>query len=332
MKTALVIDGNYLAHRQGRTGNLATLETKDGFPTGVIFGILRSVFKVLDSKQFNRVVFVQDAGKSKRRQMLFPGYKVREVMGKDDEDDKEGRTYLERFYLQMNKLETLLPQLRIRNSKVWKKEGDDVCYQVGKMLNDEGYFVSYMSDDRDFIQLLDYSPNCEIVRPMANEVVTHENCARLTGVSPEWFLTLKAMCGDGSDKIPQIAEQAGEATYLDLIKEAIRQEVTPQEFTGELMVAMAKIAWEWWDESVHTSQQWRMRNITEQSGRNLDLNRLVMDLRAEEFDDKMMGQMMMETSAPLPPFNITGLIKEFTTLEFKTLSHYLVKPNFRALG
>lgn len=211
MATAIV-DGHYLLHRVMHVPQLRMLSTKEGKPTGGVFGTIKSLRSTVATwSEIRRLVVVFDGGHSKRRLKLFPGYKNRK---RNEDVDPDGLTYQQKFGMQLNYLRFVLPRLGVKVVKLPGREGDDVVGFLARELDDQLKIV--VSDDKDMYQLID--EDIHVWRPLKEERVTLSNYEEIVGCKKEHFLLRKACLGDGSDAIPGI-KGVGPKTVDKVIQE-----------------------------------------------------------------------------------------------------------------
>lgn len=201
-----IFDGNYLLHRCMRVGALAELENRHGKPTGGFFASLKSIQGYLSTNQADNCYIVFDAGISRRRRIIYPGYKGARYRNDDDplfeSMDEDTSTYLNKFRLQRALLQHALAKLGLRVLRVKGFEADDIIGAVAHYVTryaEKGNYkkVHIVSDDKDMIQLAHEEPGVaiNIVRPIAKQII--REC-------PDGFLLKKALMGDKSDDIPGI--------------------------------------------------------------------------------------------------------------------------------
>ena len=179
----LIIDGYNLIHR-----------SKSGFKLGdwpVVFNFFRSLKAELARHKPNKCFFVIEG--VPRQKAMFAEYKANRTVtaepGSKDHDD-----YL-KFHKQKDVILSIMKQIIpldvIMNPDF---EADDVIYNL---IHDECKDANavVMSNDTDFIQLLNEFKNVKIWNPMTKSYVK--------GVDYD-YVSWKSLTGDGSDNIPGI--------------------------------------------------------------------------------------------------------------------------------
>jgi len=199
----IIIDGNNLAVRCGKAPGLDQLKDKQGQPTGVIVGFLRSLAS-LRKRYPDARIFVCWDGSSQRRKAIFPGY-------------KEGRTPFD-GYAQILWLRDALPEFGV--VQIWneQEEADDVIASLIHLrLSDQENIV--YSTDRDLLQLV--SGTTKLLYPSIAgkpEKLYDVDAVRLEyGIDPSKMVMFRAFLGDTSDKIPGIP-RLREKTLTGLIR------------------------------------------------------------------------------------------------------------------
>ena len=186
----ILVDGNNLAVRCGTAPGLDKLKDKQGRPSGVIVGFLRSLAS-LRKKYPGAAIYVCWDGSPQRRKSLFSTY-------------KEGRVPFD-GYPQILWLRGALPSFGVHQVHCENEEADDViATMVRRRLSGKNIIFS---TDRDLFQLV--TPTTEILYPSIagrpEKVYTRTIIVDEYGLSPEKLVHLRALTGDDSDKIPGVS-------------------------------------------------------------------------------------------------------------------------------
>ena len=128
----VILDGNNLVFR---CASVINLSTKDGFPTGGIFGTLNAINSYLKDipklvgEPISECIFVLDGGRSKRRTEMYPEYKG----GRKTDADRteEERKFFHNFLKQTEILKDNLSSLGIKTIQV--KYRDHNIYDILEM-------------------------------------------------------------------------------------------------------------------------------------------------------------------------------------------------------
>lgn len=208
-RTWLFLDVNSLAHRaMHSTGELQYGEEA----TGVLFGVLRTVFELQDRFKAFSTVAAFDHGKG-LREIRYPWYK--ETRRKRKLTDDEQETY-EAMRHQVKRLRTdTFPRLGLSNI-LWQDgyEADDLIAAACHALPEEDSAV-VVSGDKDMYQLLAH--NVTVYHPTPQKLVTKKAFRREWGVGPNKWVEVKAIAGCGTDDIPGV-DGVGEKTAAKFLR------------------------------------------------------------------------------------------------------------------
>ncbi len=214
----LLVDGHSLAFRsfyafsKGIDGGLTT---KEGFPTSVTYGFLKSLLDNCKNISPEGVCITFDTEKPTFRHELDPNYKANRDVAPDV------------FFQDIEQLEIILKESL--NLPIFKSPGYEADDLLGTIANDassKGWCVNILSGDRDLFQLVDDQKDIYVLYmgggPYAksgNPTLINENGVKeKLGVTPERVVDLKALTGDSSDNIPGI-KGVGPKTAINLLKE-----------------------------------------------------------------------------------------------------------------
>ena len=214
----LLVDGHSLAFRsfyafsKGIDGGLTT---KEGFPTSVTYGFLKSLLDNCKNISPEGVCITFDTEKPTFRHELDPNYKANRDVAPDV------------FFQDIEQLEIILEESL--NLPIFKSPGYEADDLLGTIANDassKGWCVNILSGDRDLFQLVDDQKDIYVLYmgggPYAksgNPTLMNENGVKeKLGVTPERVVDLKALTGDSSDNIPGI-KGVGPKTAINLLKE-----------------------------------------------------------------------------------------------------------------
>jgi len=214
----LLVDGHSLAFRsfyafsKGIDGGLTT---KEGFPTSVTYGFLKSLLDNCKNISPEGVCITFDTEKPTFRHELDPNYKANREVAPDV------------FFQDIEQLEIILEESL--NLPIFKSPGYEADDLLGTIANDassKGWCVNILSGDRDLFQLVDDQKDIYVLYmgggPYAksgNPTLMNENGVKeKLGVAPERVVDLKALTGDSSDNIPGI-KGVGPKTAINLLKE-----------------------------------------------------------------------------------------------------------------
>ncbi len=214
----LLVDGHSLAFRsfyafsKSRDGGLTT---KEGFPTSVTYGFLKSLLDNCKNISPEGICIAFDTEQPTFRHELDPNYKANRDVAPDI------------FFQDIEQLELILKESL--NLPIFKSPGFEADDLLGTIANDassKGWCVNILSGDRDLFQLVDDKKDIYVLYmgggPYAksgNPTLMKENGVKeKLGVSPDRVVDLKALTGDSSDNIPGI-KGVGPKTAINLLKE-----------------------------------------------------------------------------------------------------------------
>lgn len=177
-------------------------------PAPVVFNFFRQFKALVDEFKPNRVYIVLE-GRPVSRYELLPEYKANRKVEVDDPKYAE----LQKFFAQKDVIVDLLskhfPVSVVRHPT---SECDDTIYNLIKT-SSTAVPWTVVSNDTDFIQLLQEFPHMKIWNPMKKEFV----------IPPAEYdyVTWKSLRGDGSDNIPGIPG-VGDKTAADIASDPDR--------------------------------------------------------------------------------------------------------------
>ncbi|MDR2197953.1 MAG: DNA polymerase I [Deltaproteobacteria bacterium] len=205
-KTVYLMDASAFIHRSFHA--LGSLSTRDGRPTGAVFGFVNSLLKLEREKKPEYLGIAYD-GKSSAdaRKKIYPQYKAnRPPM----DESLAGQLPFVYRVVEAFGFRTLSQDFR---------EADDLIAAYALKFKNEGHRVVIVSGDKDFYQLLSadvsmYDPDSSKKSALTLEAFKE----RFLGLEPQDFLEMQALMGDSSDNIPGVPK-IGEKTALKLIAE-----------------------------------------------------------------------------------------------------------------
>lgn len=183
--TALIIDGNHLAHRCRHAYQLSW----QGIDTSVTYGFVRVLMSYLKQYQPEIVIVAWDAGVPIWRKETVKSYKANRHHDQD-------QTYPD-FIAQIDELRQILPAFGV--VQAWRKgiEADDLAYHASRML-DVGSII--VSGDADLLQAVNTSTS--VLKPgKVDTLITLENFESVVGVPRRNYEWYRALQGDNSDNL-----------------------------------------------------------------------------------------------------------------------------------
>ena len=202
MKTLLLIDGSSYLYRAFHA--MPDFRNKEGFPTGVIYGVLNMLQNTYKKYESTYSVCVFDAKGKTFRNDIFKDYKANRPKMPED------------LSIQIEPLHKAI------NAMGWPiliKEGveaDDVIGTLAKKANEENISVTISTGDKDLAQLV--NKKTSLVNTMTNEHLDIDGVKNKFGVPPSLIIDYLTIIGDKADNIPGV-EKAGPKTALKWLKE-----------------------------------------------------------------------------------------------------------------
>lgn len=225
----LIIDGAHTLRRAMYQSNLRDLSNATGMPTGAIYGFMQSLRAAVNNMSAQSVVVAWEGGHSERRKSVYEHYKEKDRTGAE-ERDMHGYTDYEYYCHQLSWIKMILSCLGVHQISVDGKEGDDVIFQLSRLLKGQKIIIS---EDSDFFSLI--SESTAVYRPIKKVYVDLANFEDITELStPTHYLYSKVLSGDGSDNIPAVAKGVGWKTIKDVLSRIENPEnLNPQNIIKE---------------------------------------------------------------------------------------------------
>ena len=209
-KRLLLVDGNSIINRAYfALAGRSSLTAPDGTPTGALNTYLNTLFKYIDEVRPTHICTLFDRREKTFRHDMFDGYKAKRKGMPDD------------LAAQMPLLKEALDALNIPRVEMAGFEADDLIGTLARRGEADGYCVYILSGDKDDFQLID--ENTVVLMPVTKAGRTTTETYDLAAMAeryeltPEEFITLKAIMGDPSDNIPGV-KGIGEKGAKDLVQ------------------------------------------------------------------------------------------------------------------
>ncbi len=187
--------------------NRTSLSTKDGVPTGAVYGSALFINKVISEEKPDYLICVTDAPGDTFRHELYKDYKAhRDAMP----DDLKGQLP---FFFE------LLTAFGCPPISLKGFEADDIIGTIAKQFSSADLETYIVSGDKDFMQLV--SSDIKMFVPKKNEesvIVGIAEVADKFHCPPERVIDCLALIGDTADNVPGVPG-IGEVTAAKLIEE-----------------------------------------------------------------------------------------------------------------
>ncbi|HSX15682.1 MAG TPA: DNA polymerase I [Candidatus Saccharimonadales bacterium] len=207
-KRLAVIDGKSVFYRGYYA--MPNLATKDGQPTGGVYGFAAMALEVVRKLKPDYVAVAWDKPKTniRRRLELYPEYKAGRKPAPPD------------FYDQIPMLHELLQAFGWPLYELDDYEADDIMGCLAVQASKEGIETMLITSDLDMLQLVNEHVHVYALKTgFSNiELYSPKTFEAKYGIKVDQFLDLKALKGDSSDNIPGVPG-IGEKGAITLLQE-----------------------------------------------------------------------------------------------------------------
>ncbi len=206
MSPFILIDGNSLMFRAYYAMS-APMTSKDGTPTGAVYGFLSMLFKLLE-REPTHIAVAFDRREPTFRHEKYDAYKA-------------GRKPTPADLLeQMPILRQILREMGIKELDCVGFEADDILGTLSRKAMKKGMEVLIVTGDRDALQLTTDTVHVLLTKRGITDTVEYTPALlqESYGLTADHMRDLKALMGDASDNIPGIPG-VGEKTALKLLGE-----------------------------------------------------------------------------------------------------------------
>jgi DNA polymerase I len=185
------------------------LSTKDGTPTGGVYGFAVMALEVIKRLRPDYVCVAWDKPKTniRKRLEIYPEYKAGRKAAPPD------------FYVQIPILHDLLKAFNWPLYEVDDYEADDIMATLAVRATDAGLETVLVSSDLDMLQCVSETTSYYVLKKGLSSIEHYrpEEFEQKYGLKVDQFVDLKALKGDGSDNIPGVPG-VGEKGAIDLLK------------------------------------------------------------------------------------------------------------------
>jgi DNA polymerase-1 len=189
---------------------MPNLSTKDGTPTGGVFGFATMALEVIRRLKPDYVAVAWDKPKTniRKRLEIYPEYKAGRKPAPPD------------FYEQIPVLHELLDAFGWPLYELDDYEADDIMGTFAVKAREAGLETLLITSDMDMLQLVnDEVKVYALKKGLSNiELYSPESFTAKYGIDVHQFLDLKSLKGDSSDNIPGVPG-IGEKTAVQLLQE-----------------------------------------------------------------------------------------------------------------
>ena len=201
MKVLYLFDGSAFLYRSFFA--LPPLSTSSGFPTGAIYGFLRSILAILKTEKPNYMAIAFDLPAPTQRKLAYSEYKSKRPPTPDP------------LKVQIPVIKELINLLGIKLLEMPGYEADDLIAYLTQRAKKEGFKVKIYSPDKDVLQLVDGS-QVVVINPISEEVFDENKVIEKFGVPPQKLADYLALVGDKTDNIEGV-KGVGPKTAINLL-------------------------------------------------------------------------------------------------------------------
>lgn len=277
-KKLVIIDGKSVFYRGYYA--MPNLSTKDGTPTGGVFGFATMALEVIKRLKPDYVAVAWDKPKTniRKRLAIYPEYKAGRKPAPAD------------FYDQIPILHELLEAFGWPLYELDDYEADDIMGALAVQATKKGIETLLVTSDMDMLQLVDPHVHVYALKTgLSNiELYSPKSFEAKYGIRVEQFLDLKSIKGDSSDNIPgvpgigekgavQLLNQYetldGIYDNLALVKDTLRKKLEAGKASAYMSKELARI---WTDAPIKL-------NLTEVDGHHIQPEKVLELLQKLEF-------------------------------------------------
>lgn len=208
MKRLAVIDGKSVFYRGYYA--MPGLSTKDGTPTGGVFGFVSLALELIRKLEPDYVCVAWDKRKTniRRRREIYPEYKANRKPAPED------------FYAQIPILMELLEAFDWPFYECDDYEADDILGTFALEAEAKGVETILLTSDLDALQLIGHNTKVYALKNGLSNLEEFDvaHFEEKYGISVQQFLDLKSLKGDSSDNLPGVPG-IGEKTAIQLLQE-----------------------------------------------------------------------------------------------------------------
>ena len=201
MKVLYLFDGSAFLYRSFFA--LPPLSTSLGFPTGAIYGFLRSILAIIKTEKPNYMAIAFDLPAPTQRKLAYSEYKSQRPPTPDP------------LKVQIPVIKELINLLGIKLLEMPGYEADDLIAYLTQKAKKEGFRVKIYSPDKDVLQLVEGS-QVLVINPISEEVFDENKVIEKFGVPPQKLADYLALVGDKTDNIEGV-KGVGPKTAINLI-------------------------------------------------------------------------------------------------------------------
>ncbi len=189
-KTLYLVDGSAYLYRAYFVPALQRLSNDKGEPTGMIYGVINMINRMLNEYKPEHMAVVFDAPGKTFRHDMYDQYKATRPPMPDD------------LRSQIQPTKEIIKALGIPLIEVKGVEADDVMGTLGVMASKAGFDTVISTGDKDLAQLV--NDEVMLIDTMRNTTLDIDGVIEKFGVKPEQIIDYLTLVGDKSDNIPGV--------------------------------------------------------------------------------------------------------------------------------
>lgn len=167
------------------------LSTSKGLPTNALYGFVRMLLKLVKDEKPDKLAIVFDTEEETFRDELYEDYKANRKEPPDD------------LIPQFPYFEPIVDALGINKLSKPGFEADDVIGTVARHAAENGYDVTIVTGDKDFMQLVD--DHIKLYDTMKDRRIGRDEVKEKFGVEPHQVIDVMTLMGDSTDNIPGVS-------------------------------------------------------------------------------------------------------------------------------
>jgi DNA polymerase-1 len=203
-KTLYLVDGSAYLYRAHFVPALQRLKNHKGEPTGMIYGVINMINRMIKEYNPKYMAVVFDAPGKTFRHDMYDQYKATRPPMPDD------------LRNQIQPTKDIIKALGVPLLEIKGVEADDVMGTLGVMASRAGFKTVISSGDKDMAQLV--NDDVMLIDTMRNTSMDIDGVKEKFGVRPDQIIDYLTLIGDTSDNIPGV-NKVGPKTAVKWLEE-----------------------------------------------------------------------------------------------------------------
>ena len=203
-KTLYLVDGSAYLYRAHFVPALQRLKNHKGEPTGMIYGVINMINRMIKEYDPKYMAVVFDAPGKTFRHDMYDQYKATRPPMPDD------------LRNQIQPTKYIIKALGVPLLEIKGVEADDVMGTLGVMASQAGFKTVISSGDKDMAQLV--NDDVMLIDTMRKTSMNIDGVKEKFGVRPDQIIDYLTLIGDTSDNIPGV-NKVGPKTAVKWLEE-----------------------------------------------------------------------------------------------------------------